>query len=413
MIRKRRTDPLARMRAANPVTAEGLRATIDEADLARAMRRAIAAGESPPRPIPAGDRAALDRGAHAGAGSGGILRRHRVASASVGLACIAAIALLVVLLGGGSLESVKDGGRPTYAAAAIKVAEANPRLLITAPGWSIVHANSFETESGGLTYKKAGHPTLGPEGVSAVMNWEPASFYRRALREYGRDGKATKVRVVGRPASAFQINGGAAYLVVLPPQRNVYVTLSLPAEEHETLLRSVRAVGVDRWLAAMPPEVVQPADESAVIASMLKGVPLPPGFDVSSLETERVLINRYELGQAVAGAVACGWLESWDAANRSGDTATAAAAVAGMSGARHWAVLLQMVREKGFEGDVLPARGVGWPSYIVEASREIAAGHLRRRPGVRRMRDAEGNVISMGYSKDTAPASFLDCHLGG
>jgi hypothetical protein len=126
-----------------------------------------------------------------------------------------------------------------------------------------------------------------------------------------------------------------------------------------------------------------------------------------------VLINRYELGQAVAGAVACGWMESWDAAKRSGDTATAEAAVAGMSGARHWAVLLQMVHEKGFEGDVLPAHGVGWPSYIVEASRELAAGHLRRRPARRTMRDSEGNVVGVAYSKDTAPVSFLGCHLGG
>ncbi|MBK5218997.1 MAG: hypothetical protein JJE35_04320, partial [Thermoleophilia bacterium] len=47
MIRNSRTDALARMRAANPVSAEELRKTIGEAELARAMRRAIAAGESP------------------------------------------------------------------------------------------------------------------------------------------------------------------------------------------------------------------------------------------------------------------------------------------------------------------------------------------------------------------------------
>jgi hypothetical protein len=414
MTRTSPDDAMALMRAADPVSVAELRATIDKSHLARAMRRAIAAGESPERPIPVGDRAAIDRGAGGGAaiGRGGILRRHRVASVGFGLVCAAVIALLVVI-GGGSVDSVKDGGRPTYAAAAVKVAEANPRLLITAPGWSIVHADAFATESGGLTYKKAGHPVLGPNAVSAGMNWEPASYYRDAVRGYRRDGTAMKVTVAGRQGSAFLINGGAAYLVVLPPQGSVFVTLSLPAAEHEAMLRSVRAVGVDRWLAAMPPEVVQPTDESTVIASMLRGVPLPPGFEVSSLESERVLINRYELGQAVAGAVACGWMESWAAAKRSGDPVTAEAAVAGMSGARHWAVLLQMVHEKGFEGDGLPAHGVGWPSYIVEASRELAAGHLRRRPAVRTTRDAQGNVVGMGYSKDTAPASFLGCHLGG
>jgi hypothetical protein len=411
MMRGSRTDALDLMRAANPVSAAGLRAAIDEAELARAMRRAITAGESPARPIPAGDRIALERGAGAAPARGGIFLRHRVASVGFGLACAAMIALLVVL-GGGSVDSVKDGGRPTYAAAAVKVAEANPRLLVTAPGWSIVHANSFEAEYGGLTYKKAGHPTIGPDHVSAVMNWEPASLYRGALRGYRRDGKATQVRVLGRQASAFQINSGSTYLVVLPPQGSVFVTLSLPAEEHEALLRSVRAVSVERWLAAMPPEVVQPAAESAVIAQMLQGVPLPPGFDPSSLDAEGVLTNRYELGQAVAGAVACGWLESWDAAMGSGDAATAEAAIVGLSGARHWAVLLEMVQEKGFEGDVLPANGNGWPSYIVTAAREIAAGHLRRRPAVER-RYAHGVVVGVQTPRNAAPASVLGCHLGG
>ncbi|MBS1882336.1 MAG: hypothetical protein JSS97_05205 [Actinobacteria bacterium] len=411
MIRDGRTDPLGQMRAANPVSTAELRASIGEADLARAMRRAIAAGESPARPIPAGDRMAIERGAAGGPGGGGIFSRRRVASAGFGLACVAAIALLVVL-GGGSVDSVKDGGRPTYAAAAVKVAEANPRLLITAPGWSIVHANSFEAEYGGLTYKDAGHPVLGPKRLSVVMEWAPASLYSSTLRGYRRKATVTKSAVLGRQATTFHYRGRPAYITVLPPQGKVFVTLGLPAHEHEALLRSLRAVSVERWLAAMPPEVVQPAAESGVIAQMLHGVPLPPGFDPASLGSAGVLTNRYELGQAVAGAVACGWLESWEAARRSGDAAAAAAAVAGMRGARHWAVLLQMVQEKGFEGDVLPAHGNGWPSYIVTAAREIAAGHLRRRPAVER-RYEHGVVIGVLTPRNAAPASVLGCHLGG
>ena len=192
MIRSSRTDALTRMRAADPVDTKELRAAIGEAELTRAMQRAIAAGEIPERPIPAGDRVAHERGAiDGGRARGGIFSRHRVASAGFGLACVAVIALLLVL-GGGSVDSVKDGGRPAYAAAAVKVAEANPRLLITAPGWSIVHANSFGAEEGGLTYKHAGHPTVGPGHVAATMNWEPTSFYRGTLHEYGRDATARR-----------------------------------------------------------------------------------------------------------------------------------------------------------------------------------------------------------------------------
>lgn len=41
MIRNTRTDALARMRAANPASAEELRKTIGEAELARAMRLSL------------------------------------------------------------------------------------------------------------------------------------------------------------------------------------------------------------------------------------------------------------------------------------------------------------------------------------------------------------------------------------
>jgi hypothetical protein len=406
MTPSRADDALATMRAANPFAAEELRSAIDEAELARAMRRAILAGDSPARPIPAGDRVAIERSAGA-AGRVGFFRGHRLASAALGLTVAAAVAILIVL-GGGSVDSVKDGGRPTYAAAAIKVAEANPRLLITAPGWSIIHAN-ITAEDGGLTYKKVGHPYPGPH--AAVMNWEPAALYRDALRGLRTEATGTHSTVLGRQVTIFH-QAGRAYDIVFPPQGKVFVTLSLPSVEHEALLRSVRAVSVDRWLAAMPPGVVQPAAESVVIASMLHGVPLPPGFDLSALEAEGELSNRFDLGQTVAGAVACGWLESWNAATRSGDAATAEAAVAGMSGARHWPVLLQMVHEKGFREGVLPSHGNGWPAYIVTAAREIAAGHLRRRPAVTRQY-YKGVLIGVGTPRNAAPASVLGCHLGG
>jgi hypothetical protein len=411
MMHETRTEPLARMRVANPVLTEELEATIGEADLMRAMQRAIAVGDAPGRPIPAGDRVAMERGACGRLGVAGTFSRHRSASIGFGLACVAVIAVLVVLVGGGSVASVKDGGRPPYAAAAVKVAEANPRLLVTAPGWSIIHANSFQAEYGGLTYKDAGHPAYGPEGLRLTMNWAPASLYRTTLRENRSKATVTKSTVLGRQATVFHYGGRPAYVIVLPPQGNVFVTLALPSEEHETLLGSLRAVSVERWLGAMPPEVVQPDAESGVIAQMLQGVPLPPGLAPSALEAEGGLTSRFELGRAVAGAVACGWLESWDAATRSGDAATAQAAVAAMSGARHWPVLLQMVHEKGFRGDLLPAHGNGWPASIVTAAREIAAGHLRRRPAIRTYYE-HGVVVGVQTPRNAAPASVLGCQLG-
>lgn len=280
------------------------------------------------------------------------------------------IAVLIVL-GGGPVGTVKEGGHPTYAAAAVKVAEANPRLVVTAPGWSIIHAN-ITAEEGGLTYRDAGHPYSGRYALD--MNWAPSGLYHEALRGLRRNATVTHSIVLGRQVATFHERGGA-YDTVFPPQGDVFVTLSLPAVEHEALLRSVRAVSVDRWLAAMPAEVVQPAAKSSVIAGMLQGVPLPPGFDLSSLEAESELSNRFDLGKAVAGAVACGWIESWSAANRSGDDAVARQAVEGMAGARRWAVLLQMVQEKGFKGTPCrPAATVG--------RRTSSKRRVKWRPGI-------------------------------
>jgi hypothetical protein len=83
-----------------------------------------------------------------------------------------------------------------------------------------------------------------------------------------------------------------------------------------------------------------------------------------------------------------------------------------MSGARRWAVLLQMVHEKGFRGDVLPAHGNGWPAAIVTAAREIAAGHLRRQPVVKTYYE-HGVVVGVQTPRNAAPASVLGCQLGG
>jgi len=412
MIRSSRSDDaMARMRGADPFPVEEVRKTVDAAGLERAMRRAIAAGDSPSRPIPAGDRVAMERGAGGGSGKVGIFSRHRVATVGFGLAC-AGVAAVLIVLGGGSVDSVKDGGHPTYAAAAVKVAEANPRLLVTAPGWSIIHADSFEVHSGGLTYRYKDEPAYGPDGRRLTEGWHSARDYRLMLRELGRHGTAEPSTVLGRRITTFHENGGRTDLTVLPPQGGVFVEVGTAPSDTATVLRSLRAVSVDRWLAAMPPEVVQPTSRASVIAAMLDGVPLPPGFDLAALETESHLTSRFELGRSVADAVACGWLESGSAATRAGDDATARQAVEGMAGARRWPVLLQMAQEKGFEGDVLPPHGHGWPSNVVAAGNEIAHGYLRREPAVVTTY-RNGAVVSVMTPKNAAPASALGCHLGG
>jgi hypothetical protein len=428
--RNRNDDALARMRAANPFSATALREAITEATLSRAMQRAIAIGESPAQPIPAGDRVAREGAAGPRPARRGVFSRHRGASLGLGgLACAVAIAALIVLSGG----SVRDGGHPSFAAAAVRVAEANPRLLVTAPGWSIVHARSFEVERGELIYKNDGHPLYGPGGRQLNLTWYPARLHRERLREDGHAcchvSAPMNSTLLGQRATTFAYAGQHPnYATILSPQGNVFIEVSGSfgsKREYETTLHSLRRVGVDDWLAAMPPEVLRPAARSAAIAEMLQGVPVPPGFDASTLpfrvmpaqpgpdtsavQSDGALTDRFMLGRSVTGAVACGWLQRWLSATRAGDDAAAQEAVDAMATAPRWPVLLRMVRERGFRGDALPPHGQGWPSEILAAAREIAHGHLRRKPAVRTIYTRNG--IPGGYvtPAGAAPASVMGC----
>jgi hypothetical protein len=428
MTRKSRNDDaLARMRAANPFVATDLRKAIADSELSLAMRRAISVGESPSQPIPAGDRTAYERLARTGSSHRGAFSRHRNASLSLGgIACVAVIAVLVLF----SVDSVKDG-HPAFAAAAVKVAEANPRLLVTAPGWSIVHARSFEVDSGALTYRNYERPLYGAGGRQLNLAWYPASFYRDRLRENGRVmTRAGRVKpatstLLGNRATTFAYAGQHPnYASVLSPEGNVFIEVSGSfgsKQEYEAVLHSLRPVGVDAWLGAMPAEVLRPAARSAAIAQMLRGVPVPPGFDSSalhframpgpsgsSLQSESALADRFMLGKSAAGAVACGWLQHWLSATRTGNGAAAQEAVDAMATARQWPVLLQMIREKGFRGNALPPHGQGWPSEIVTAAREIAHGHLRRKPAVRTIY-VKGRPAGYLTPADAAPASVMGC----
>lgn len=419
MTRKGRNDDvLARMRAANPCSATELRRAITDAELSRAMRRAIAAGESPSQPIPAGDRVALKHAVRTHSDRRGVFARHRGASLGIGLACVAAVAGLILLFGG-SVNSVRDGAHPTFAAAAVEVAEANPRLLVTAPGWSIVHARGFEVDSGELIYSDGEHRPYGPGGRQLDLVWYPARFYRDRLREDGlvrtRAGHFSTPEtstLLGQRATTFHYAGQRPnYATILSPQGNVFIEVSGTLgskQEYEAVLHSLRPVGVEAWLAAMPPEVVRPAARSGAIAQMLRGLPVPPGFDASTLQSESALTDRFMLGKAVTGTVACDWLQRWLSATRAGDGVAAQEAVDAMGTAPHWPVLLQMIRERGYRGGALPPHGRGWPSEILTAAREIAHGHLRRRPAVTTIY-AKGRPEGYLTPAGAAPASVMGC----
>lgn len=356
MSRKSRQDAaMERMRAANPVDDARLAATIGDEDLEREMLRSIASAEAPRQPVPVGDRVASE---FAGAGSAArrpfSRRRGLRLGLGAGLGCVAILAAAILALtglGGG-------GSQPAFAAAAVAVAEANPRLLVTEPGWKVTRADQFESGQGEITFSDGGH--------DVSLNWYPARYYRSYLHDRAQVSPPVSSTLLGRTATTVDYGGGD-YATMLSPEEGLWVELRgqlADKQEYDAVLSSLRAVDIDTWLGAMPASVVRPEARADAVDQILQGVPLPPGLDLASLKDEAAVSSHYQLGAKVTGEVTCGWLESWLAATKAGDEATAQAAVTAMATSHDWPVLQQM---KG-EG--------AWSSVVWEFAADIAAGHL-------------------------------------
>jgi hypothetical protein len=416
-------DLLGRLRLADPVDPAELERTA--APLRERIKaRAIAAGNSPSEPIPAGDRVAVeagapgrggfdDRGRSSRAGAPGRGGRRGRASASghrrrwlpLGFASFGAAAVLaaIIVFGGGSGA---PGTRPAFADAAVKVAEANPRLLITAPGWKITEARSFKPQDGQMM--------LGDGSDEVHLAWIPAMDRRADARPDPRETGRWTETIAGREAivSRLRVAGlGTYFTTTFPVEGGIFVVMDgafAKRSEWEALMRSVRALGVDEWLEAMPGAILRPGEFSAEVARMLRGVPVPAGFDAHAALSPIQLTNRFQAAKKLTQAVSCEWVRSWEAARAEGDAAGAHEAAAALSDAADWPVLLRMVREKGYTGDTLPAPGYGWPTSIITVGRQMESGRLEReRAGV----GFGDKVIAEGFSvpKGAYPPDKINC----
>ncbi|HEX3040551.1 MAG TPA: hypothetical protein VHP56_00470 [Solirubrobacterales bacterium] len=309
------------------------------------MARAVALGRTPSQPVPVGDRVALSGGTAPG--------RRRLA---LGLAAVAMLAALLVA--GGWLRDGGSGGHPEFAAAAIRVAEANPRLLVTAPGWRIVRADEFETDSGELTFSDGSH--------RFDVHWYPAKLYGSYLRDRADVSAPERGTLLGQTATTVYY-GREEYATMLSPQGSVFIEVRGrlgSRSAYDEILHSLRAVDVDTWLEAMPPSTVRPEARSQAVDRLLQGMPLPPGFSAATLKGEDSIADRSTLAVEVGNAIACGWVESWIAARAAGEEAAAQRAVEALSSSDGW----PLVREAE----------VPWFSNYRIVAHQLRAGELDR-----------------------------------
>jgi hypothetical protein len=298
------------------------------------------------------------------------VRRRRV-FARAGFAIAATAVVLVALL---SLrdDSSDRGSGTAWAAEQVRFAEASPLVLLGAPGWRVEYADEQSREEGELQFRRG--PTPPPQDMtvsgdapvtpvpadtgSAQLNWGGGGISSWFEDRAASAALTTTAPVLGRTARVYQYEGGT------PGHRDITALFrydgrvlefragAADVDTFKVLLAMLKRVDTDTWLSAMPASVVKTPDRDRTIEQMLQGVPVPPGFDPKDIEGSDLVKDRYQLGAAVAGTVACQWFKRWADAREEGDRAKEREATAAMATAKSWPVLHEMAKEGAYP-DVL------------------------------------------------------------
>ncbi|MGW6275916.1 hypothetical protein [Kribbella sp. NPDC055071] len=303
-------------------------------------------------------------------------RRRVVIGAAAAVAVAAAVGVVGAILPKDSpvapFVAPIGAPQPAYAAEVRAVAEANERILIDDPAWKVDSVSEFTAESGDMTLKNGDQ--------SFQITWYAARDYKVYHDGRLRDtAKHDTIQVLGQNATLFRYtNDGTDFATMLPPRGKTFVETraDLGSEQaYRDVLAKLHSVDVTTWLSAMPASVLHPEKVRAAVDSMLVGLPLPAGFTKTPLYKETV-IQRYQLGARVTGAVSCAWLDQWTAAKKSGDKAKVAQAVAAMQTSHSWKILQEMKAEGA------------WSDLVWQYADEIAG---KRKP------DSKSGLPAHGY----------------
>jgi hypothetical protein len=295
-----------------------------------------------------------------------------------GAAAVLAAAVAAMLLVGGGASSPAP-----YGARLVRFAESTPLLLLEGPGWQVRNVIQFEPGSGSMEFG----PGPAPEATaSRRASGPPSTLQSRAVKLQWLPngpwvGGLTHAPAAHGYSKALPVLGTRAHVRIEKPLSGEPAGLLVDGfwtEGSRLLLMSARVpdlsafrarlgwlhhVDPETWLEAMPPRVVKAAEYGAEAKKMLKGLPLPPGFHPAKVPDLHLTTNRYSVGRAVGGAVACGWFGAWFAAHDGGRAEAARRARRVLLGAGQWPVF-KRIRAEG-----------NYPGVVLKFARYLPSGH--------------------------------------
>jgi hypothetical protein len=349
----------------------------------------------------------------------------------LGLAAGAAIvvAVVVLLLGGGRGPGSTT---PAYGAQLVRFAESTPLLLLEGPEWGVRSVDQLEGGEGRIEFTRTSpdpHPDEPLETRSEAKRHitPPAVVERRQRRvelawhdnrQYRllwHDGKVgrsfydeylhKRIAVYERgPAFKTTIPSLGVTAYVAPRSENsreggpgdrlmaaiwkegphlIELRASVPdLAGFRERLGWLRRVGAEEWLGAMPAKVVKAAEYGATVKAMLRGIPLPPGFDAASIRDLDLTTDRYQVGAQVGGAVACAWFHRWGEARADGDPAAAGQAERVLlASEKRWPIFREMASEGAY------------PATVVEYAEHMKSGVWFGKPLLAAV-DGEGGICN-------------------
>ncbi|SDT28562.1 hypothetical protein [Actinoplanes derwentensis] len=237
----------------------------------------------------------------------------------------------------------------------LKAAEKLPRLLIDDPAWKIAAVSGFAAERGTIRFTDGSR--------EAEVGWYPAKTYDSYHQDRLRIGTPVPATVAGTKANVFAYSSDD-FVAQLVPNGSAFVELranGLPRAEFEQVLTRVVQVEPDRFLAAMPAEVITSSRVRAAAAEILSDVPIPPGFDIDKIDAAGAN-DPYQFGAVVTGQVTCTWIAEWIRADSAGDDDSAKVAAAALRSSHQWKILKNM-KDKG-----------GWSEVLWEIADKVADG---------------------------------------
>lgn len=276
------------------------------------------------------------------------------------LAVFAVTATLVVVVGG---FTVFLAGNPSGTDPAVSPPESAttstpslppladgqfPRLIVDQPGWSIsyIEAAQGETDTGpfrrsailytnGSSEVQLSVSTDAFRDLEASISNEISSGGERLADETVLESQATVIRINNSVYRAFWTDNGVDYDFLAETGE----------ESFRELLGSLTRVAEDIWIGSLSDEII--TDRAAAVGRYLADIPLPPGYDTTSIE-EGPVEHWYQVGADTVGAVACGWIDYWIDAKTAGDQAAVQQAVDAMAGSHQWDILNQMSSQGAF-----------------------------------------------------------------